>query len=156
MSSATPRRSQSTEDTERLAAEVADRLRPGDAVLLEGDLAAGKTTFVRGLVARLEGAADEVSSPTFVLLQTYPCAARGIERLHHVDLFRIDDRHDDLRELGLDDVFADPAAVVAVEWPKGALAHWMSRGTRHWHVLLEVVKGDERQISITSPEDPTS
>ena len=151
MTPTSPRRTDSPEGTERIAAELADRLRPGDVVLLEGDLAAGKTTFVRGLVAGLGGAADQVSSPTFVLLQTYPCAAHGIERLHHVDLYRVADRAGDLRELGLDDAFGDPAAVTAVEWPKGALAHWVSAGNRQWRVRLEELAGNHRHITITPP-----
>jgi tRNA threonylcarbamoyladenosine biosynthesis protein TsaE len=143
--------SASPDDTERAGAAVADRLRPGDIVLLEGDLAAGKTTFVRGLVGRLGGPANDVSSPTFVLLQTYPCDRRGVVRLHHVDLYRLADQLADLREIGLEDVFADAAAVTAVEWPKDALASWMPTVSRLWKVRIEILDDDQRRIAITSP-----
>jgi len=146
-----PHDSGSAEDTERFGAVLAERLLPGDVVLLEGDLAAGKTTLVRGLVGGLHGPTDEVSSPTFVLLQTYPCAARDIARLHHVDLYRLADRLSDLRELGLDEALSDAAAVTAVEWPKAALASWIPARSRLWRVRLEILDDDQRRIAVTPP-----
>ena len=77
--------------TEKLGAGLAKDLRTGDLVLLEGDLAAGKTTLVRGLVRGLEGNSDDVSSPTFVVIQSYDCGLGTIRRLHHVDLYRLAD-----------------------------------------------------------------
>lgn len=151
MTGSTPRISGSPDETERAGAALAAQLRPGDVVLLEGDLAAGKTTFVRGLVRRLGGPAEEVSSPTFVLLQTYPCAAHGIERLHHVDLYRIADRITDLREVGLEDVLSDGPAVTAVEWPKDALAGWIPADSRLWRVRIEILDDDQRRIQISDP-----
>ena len=141
----------SAEDTERAGTALAARLTGGDVVLLQGDLAAGKTTFVRGIVDGLEGPADEVSSPTFVLIQTYPCADHGIERLHHVDLYRLADRPADLMEVGLEDLLADPAAVTAVEWPRQALAGWLPPAARLWRVRIEILDDDTRRIEITSP-----
>ena len=75
--------SNSAEATEAAGLELSSRLRPADVVLLEGDLAAGKTTFVRGLVKGLGGNSDLVSSPTFVLLQSYDCASDDISVVHH-------------------------------------------------------------------------
>lgn len=143
----------SAEDTERVGAGLAERLEPGDVVLLEGDLAAGKTTFVRGLVRRLAGPADEVSSPSFVLIQTYECAARGIERLHHVDLYRLADRPAELMQVGLEDLFADPASVTAVEWPSRSLSGWLPPASRLWHVQLEILEDDTRRLEIAPPHE---
>ena len=147
-----PAVSSSAAATERAGAALAARLRPGDVVLLEGDLAAGKTTLVRGLAVGLGGSAEDVSSPSFVLVQTYPCAASGVVRLHHVDLYRLADRLPELRALGLEDLLSDPAAVTAVEWPKDTLAAWIPPASRVWHVRLTLQKAGERRIEITPPE----
>lgn len=82
----------------------------GDAVALIGDLGAGKTTFVAGVVAALGGGA--AASPTFSLVNEYP---GGRLRVWHVDLYRLE-REAELRELGLDDLIGDRRGVVFVEW----------------------------------------
>lgn len=150
------RRSESASETEKIGREAARVLRPGDVVLLEGELAAGKTTLVRGLVENFGGDPDEVTSPSFVLVQTYPCRGRGIERLHHVDLYRIADQLPDLRELGLDELLSDARAVVAVEWPRDTLAAWIPADARVWRVSLTIGSEDEREIEITPPPETNS
>jgi tRNA threonylcarbamoyladenosine biosynthesis protein TsaE len=105
--------------TEALGARLAALLRPGDLLLLEGPLGAGKTTLVRGLVAALGGDAGEVCSPTFVLLESYEVRSRGIARVHHADLYRLRGRATaPLDEVGLSEVVDDPVGVTAVEWPE--------------------------------------
>jgi len=97
--------------TEALAARVARAMRPGDAILLEGPLGAGKSAFARALLrAAAADPALEVPSPTFTLVQTYD-TARGV--VHHYDLWRLDGPAA-LDELGWDDATAD---IVLVEWP---------------------------------------
>ena len=143
----------SAEETEAAGTRLADHLRAGDVVLLEGDLAAGKTTFVRGLLRGLGGDSEAVSSPSFVLLQTYDCSAHGIKALHHVDLYRLGENVADLREVGLEDVLSDEVAVVAVEWPKNTLATWIPAGARVWRVTITTEKDDSRRIEITPPTE---
>ena len=121
-------------------------------MLLEGDLAAGKTTFVRGLTGGLGGEPDAVSSPSFVLLQSYDCGFRGISVLHHVDLYRLAENLADLREVGLEEVLSDATAVVAVEWPKEVLATWIPADARVWRVAITTEDDDTRRIEITAPE----
>lgn len=145
--------SDSAEATEAAGSVFSSRLRPADVVLLEGELAAGKTTFVRGLVEGLGGNPDLVSSPTFVLLQSYDCGAGEITVLHHVDLYRLAENVADLREIGLEDTLSDPSAVIAVEWPKDTLATWIPADARVWRVAVTTEEADTRRIVITPPEN---
>jgi tRNA threonylcarbamoyladenosine biosynthesis protein TsaE len=97
--------------TERLAAQVADRARAGDAVLLEGGLGAGKSAFARAFLRHAAGDPTlEVPSPTFTLVQSYQLPRW---RAHHFDLWRLAGP-DSLVELGWEDSLHD---VVLVEWP---------------------------------------
>jgi tRNA threonylcarbamoyladenosine biosynthesis protein TsaE len=97
------------DDTRALAAAVAPLLRARDALLLTGELGAGKTTFVQGLAAGL-GVEEHVASPTFTLIREY----RGRLPVAHVDVYRLD-RIQDVVDLALDEV-ADGDAVLVVEW----------------------------------------
>jgi len=95
---------------ERTAGDFARTLRPGDVVALEGELGAGKTTFVAA-AARALGTTGDVASPTFVFRHRYD----GPTPIEHLDLYRIDDPGE-ATELGLHEAFADDA-IVFVEWP---------------------------------------
>lgn len=96
--------------TARAGADLAKHLIGGDAIALIGDLGAGKTTLVAGLVASLGGGA--AASPTFSLVNEYP---GGRLRVWHVDLYRLE-RAAEIPELGLDDVIGDPRGIVVIEW----------------------------------------
>ena len=149
----TPQRidSRSTDETEALGGQLALELAGGDVILLEAELAAGKTALVRGVVRGLGGEPADVSSPTFVLIQSYDCSAGSIGTIHHVDLYRLGERITDLREIGIEEVLSDQTAVIAVEWPKEAIATWIPAGTRLWKVGIAVNDDDTRTIEITPP-----
>ncbi|MFZ5787046.1 MAG: tRNA (adenosine(37)-N6)-threonylcarbamoyltransferase complex ATPase subunit type 1 TsaE [Acidobacteriota bacterium] len=133
-----------SEATERHAAARAAELRPGDQVLLEGPLGAGKTTWVRGLVRALGGDPEGVCSPTFVLLETYAVRANGIDRVHHADLYRLRGMASaPWDEVGLGEALDDSAAVTAIEWPE-AWAWKASPGSRVLRVRLSV-EGEARR-----------
>jgi len=105
----------SVEETWALAAQFARELKPGDVICLEGDLGAGKTTFVQGLAAAL-GVGGRVTSPTFCLVQEH----RGPEGtlLVHMDLYRLKGE-DDVLAIGWED-YLSAGAILAVEWPERA------------------------------------
>ena len=137
--------------TEALAARLAPMLRPGDAVLLDGPLGAGKSAFARALLrAATADPALEVPSPTFTLVQSYdlPCGPA-----HHFDLYRLSGP-DGLAELGWDEA---REGIVLVEWPErlGPLAppealhihltHSAAEEARHvvlrgWDARLEALR----------------
>ena len=100
----------SERETADVALQLAQTLRPGDVVLLHGELGAGKTAFVRGLAEGLGISPDAVSSPTFTLIQEY---RGGRLPLFHVDLYRLDDPRE-IDDLGLEEIAAD--GVLAIEW----------------------------------------
>jgi len=100
--------------TERVGAALGLALRPGDPVMLEGELGAGKSALARAAIRALlalDGRAEEIPSPTFTLVQAYD-TARG--EVWHVDLYRLSSAEEAL-ELGLDAAFEQ--AITLVEWP---------------------------------------
>lgn len=100
--------SHSERQTADIAADLARRLPPGAVVQLFGDLGAGKTAFVRGFVEGVGIDPDEVSSPTFTIVQAY-----GGGRVQHVDLYRLGPAETD--DLGLEEL-PDGGALVCIEW----------------------------------------
>jgi tRNA threonylcarbamoyladenosine biosynthesis protein TsaE len=101
------------EQTEALGAELAATLAPGDVVLVEGELGAGKTTFVRG-AARALGVTDPVTSPTFTIGQRY----QGRVPVSHLDLYRLGGALDGEDPALLAD-YLGPDTIAFVEWPQG-------------------------------------
>ena len=101
-------------DTTALAAMLAPMLSPGDTVLLEGDLGAGKSVFARG-IARGMGVTGAMPSPTFTLMIPYEAGGR---KLYHFDLYRLSDP-DEYYAAGLDE-FVGGDGVALIEWPQMA------------------------------------
>ena len=103
-------RTTSVHDTRALAAALAELVRPGDVILLTGEMGAGKTAFTQGLGAGL-GVTERVTSPTFTIAQTYE---GGRLRVHHLDVYRLEHLHEAL-DIGLAEMI-DEGAVVVIEW----------------------------------------
>jgi tRNA threonylcarbamoyladenosine biosynthesis protein TsaE len=102
--------SSSPETTRSIADALCDKLIAGDVILLQGDLGAGKTEFVKGLAAGL-GVDEPVTSPTFALLNVY----QGRLPLYHFDLYRLD-RLEELDGIGFDE-FIGGDGLAVIEWP---------------------------------------
>jgi tRNA threonylcarbamoyl adenosine modification protein YjeE len=102
--------------THELGRRLAALIRPGDVIALRGVLGAGKTELARALIRARAGAAIEVPSPSYTLVQDYRFSDMVIR---HIDLYRISDPNE-LRELGLDAPAADEAWLL--EWPERAEA----------------------------------
>jgi tRNA threonylcarbamoyladenosine biosynthesis protein TsaE len=138
----------SPDATRDVGRRLAPLLQPGDIVLIEGDLGAGKTTFVQGLAAGL-GVSGPVASPTFTLMRVLDCVqGRAVKRLLHADLYRLDHLQE-VVDLGLLEL-VDEDAVAAVEWgDAGATV----LGKEVLEVLIEPGPGDnERSITISGTE----
>lgn len=131
---------QSEDETAAVGRELAATLSAGAVLLLYGDLGAGKTALVRGLAEGLGVSRDEVSSPTFTLIQEY---RGGRLPLFHVDLYRIEDPRE-FDELGLDEIAED--GVLAIEWAEKLDARL--RPSRCLTVRIEHGEGDVRAILI--------
>jgi tRNA threonylcarbamoyladenosine biosynthesis protein TsaE len=128
----------SERDTFALGQKVASTLQPETFVLLHGDLGAGKTSFVRGMAAGLGANPDDVSSPTFVLIQHY----KGRMPLVHVDLYRLESGAA-VDDLGLEELAT--GAVVAIEWAE-RLPRPLDGSVI---VRIEDLGGDARRITIS-------
>jgi tRNA threonylcarbamoyladenosine biosynthesis protein TsaE len=133
--------SASPEQTAAIAASLAERLHPGDVVLVQGELGAGKTTFVRG-ACRALGVEQRVTSPTFTIGHRY----HGRVDVSHLDLYRF--RGLSAAEWGdLEPYFDD--AVVFVEWPEEGLAALPPACVR---VEIEHVDPTRRRLRLAAPD----
>ena len=101
------------EDTFDLGASLGASLRGGEMILLRGGLGAGKTLLTKGVLYALEYDVDEVTSPSFTLVNLYKTEQRDV---YHIDLWRIDENSDAAFAIGLNEILEDETAVVIIEW----------------------------------------
>ena len=137
--------SASPAQTAALATRFAKTLLPNDCLALHGDLGAGKTAFVRGLVAGLGGDPRAVSSPTFVLLNVYSRPPIRLS-LYHLDAYRVA-TPDDFEAIGFPELLTQ-GGVVAVEWP-ARIQPLLPPATTH--IRLTPLSPSARQIDIEPP-----
>ena len=136
-------KTRSVAGTLNIAERVAEILLPTPRlVILRGDLGAGKTTLVKGIAATLSAAdPEEVTSPTFTLVHEY-CGPKV--KIYHLDLYRLETERE-LATLSIDEMIADPAALVLVEWgEKFPSVLTLATG----EVAIENLGGDERLLII--------
>lgn len=118
--------SESPAATRRIGARLSRRLRPGDVLLLQGELGTGKTCLTQGIGRGLD-LADPVKSSSFVLVNEYS----GHLKLYHADLYRLEDPQE-VADLALEEIAAD--GVLVVEWPERA---WRELPPEHLLVRIE-------------------
>jgi len=136
--------SRSSAETERLGAELAAGLQPGEVVLVAGELGAGKTTFVRG-ACRALGVTVPVTSPTFTVGQRYP-ATGPVASVSHLDLYRIQSLDDEDPDILAD--YLGPETIAFVEWPEVAEPELAGLAAATRRVHLEHGGGDRRLVDL--------
>jgi len=134
----------SDEETLELGRTVARGLRGGELIVLEGDLGLGKTVFAKGIAAGLGIAPEDVTSPSFTLVQEY---AGGRLPMFHVDLYRLEDP-EDLATIGIEEVLSG-GGVVVVEWGE-RLPSYLRRGAIR--VSFHDIGEGSRRIEIQASE----
>ncbi|MBZ0198717.1 MAG: tRNA (adenosine(37)-N6)-threonylcarbamoyltransferase complex ATPase subunit type 1 TsaE [Ignavibacteriaceae bacterium] len=97
------------EDTIKIADEFSSKIKPGDVIVLNGNLGAGKTFFVKYVVKNFE--IDNVNSPTFAIVNEY----NGKHKIYHFDFYRINNSSE-LFDIGFDDYLNDDNAITFIEW----------------------------------------
>lgn len=110
------------DDTFSLGERIGADLKPGDVLLLRGGLGAGKTLLTKGILNALDFDIDEVTSPSFTLVNLYQTPTVDV---YHIDLWRLNERSDVASSVGLDEILAHRNSVAIIEWSEklGNLSH---------------------------------
>lgn len=101
------------EETFALAEKIGETLKGGEIILLSGGLGAGKTLFTKGILYALDFDIDEVTSPSFTLVNLYKSEKFNV---YHIDFWRLNEKSDVAFAVGLDEILEDETAVVIMEW----------------------------------------
>lgn len=134
----------SIEDTKALAEKMAEVLKKGDILCLEGDLGAGKTTFTQYLL-RAFGVDDYITSPTFNIVNTYQGRVAGeVISIHHFDVYRIS-HYEEMYDIGYEE-YVDGESIAIIEWPSRIMPLLPKEA-----IFLNLTLGDneERHAQIT-------
>jgi tRNA threonylcarbamoyladenosine biosynthesis protein TsaE len=134
---------ESHDDTFAVGEQLGRELEAGNAVLLHGELGAGKTVLTKGALNSLGFDPAEVTSPSFALVNLYPTSKFDV---YHIDLWRVAEGSDAAFEVGLDDIEADENSVVIIEWAERLGDHRF--GSRVFDVSIEMQDDDSRVIEI--------
>lgn len=135
--------SRNPEETLEAGRRVGERLAGGEIILLSGSLGAGKTVFVKGLAAALGLDPEDVSSPSFTLVNRH---AGGRLLLYHIDLYRLDEGASAAHAVDLDELLADERAVIVIEWAERMGRYPLPSPV--WQVSIEGDGEEARRISI--------
>lgn len=118
------------------------RLEGGEILLLSGPLGAGKTIFVKGMCAALGIDEEDVTSPSFTLVNPYA----GRLQLYHIDLYRLDEGASAAHAVDLDDLLSEELAVIVIEWAERMGAYPLPGNV--WRISIEGDGDAPRRISI--------
>lgn len=136
--------SHSPEETLRLGTHFGNFLKGGEIVLLSGPLGAGKTLFVKGVAHSLRIPEDDVTSPSFTLVNHYT----GRLTLYHIDLYRLNEGAEAAHAVDLDELLSDSRAVIIIEWAERMGAYPLPEPV--WHVNISGDGDEPRTINISN------
>ena len=131
------------EETFELGESIGKTLSGGEALLLSGGLGAGKTLLTKGILGALDYETDEVTSPSFTLVNLY----KAEQNIYHIDLWRLDNARNNAKAVGLDEILEDDRAIVIVEWAE-KLGNFSFPG-KVFRIMIEGDGDDPRKISIS-------
>lgn len=140
--------SRSPDETFSIAEEFGSRLAGGEIVLLTGGLGAGKTLFTKGVLNSLGFDVDEVTSPSFTLVNLYKTERFDV---YHIDLWRSDAGGDVAFAVGLEEILEDERALVLIEWAE-RLGDFRFDGRKVFRIGIAGDGDDVRRIEITQTE----
>lgn len=135
--------SRSEKDTFNLGVRLGEDLAGGEIILLDGALGAGKTVLVKGLAQSLGIDSEDVTSPSFTLVNPH----QGRLLLYHIDLYRLDEGATAAHAVDLDEILTDERAVVIIEWAERLGRYPLPLNV--WRISIEGDGDDPRRISIT-------
>jgi tRNA threonylcarbamoyladenosine biosynthesis protein TsaE len=137
--------SRSAEETFELGARMGASLKGGEIILLDGPLGAGKTIFAKGIASSLEIDTDEVTSPSFTLVNRYD---EGRLTLFHLDLYRLSEGATAAHAVDLDELLTDERAVFLIEWAERMGRYPLPSPV--WRVSITGDGEEAREIIITA------
>ena len=134
--------SRSPEETQSMGERFGSFLQGGETVLLSGPLGAGKTLFVKGVAKQMGIPEEDVTSPSFTLVNHY----EGRLRLYHIDLYRLSEGAQAAHAVDLEELLADERAVILIEWAERMGNYPLPEPV--WHVRIAGDGDEPRTISI--------
>ncbi|MFY9618944.1 MAG: tRNA (adenosine(37)-N6)-threonylcarbamoyltransferase complex ATPase subunit type 1 TsaE [Pyrinomonadaceae bacterium] len=138
--------SNNEQETFDLGVRIGQQLVGGEILLLNGSLGAGKTVFVKGIAHALDVDEDDVSSPSFTLVNPY----QGRLLLYHIDLYRLDEGASAAHAVDLDELLSDERAVTIIEWAERMGRYPLPPSA--WNVSITGDGDAPRKISINELE----
>ena len=138
--------SHNEQETFDLGVRIGERLRGGEVLLLNGSLGAGKTVLVKGVAHALDVDEDDVSSPSFTLVNPY----QGRLLLYHIDLYRLDEGASAAHAVDLDELLSDERAVIIIEWAERMGRYPLPPTT--WSISITGDGDAQRTISVNELE----
>ena len=139
--------SRSAAETFDLGRRAGESLKGGEILLLSGTLGAGKTVFVKGLASALGLDPDDVSSPSFTLVNRHD---EGRLTLYHLDLYRLDEGASAAHAVELDELLSDERAVIVIEWAERMGRYRLPDPV--WRVSIEGDGEDPRLVNLREAE----
>lgn len=134
--------SASEQETFELGVRIGQQLRGGEILLMNGSLGTGKTVLVKGIAEAVDVDEDDVSSPSFTLVNPY----QGRLLLYHIDLYRLDEGVSAAHAVDLDELLSDEQAVIIIEWAERMGRYPLPAGA--WRISIAGDGDAPRNISI--------